>query len=34
MLSDARYLDDPAAIRMVFQRLCRAGADVDLKLFG
>ena len=32
MIGQARHLQDPAAIRMVFQRLCRAGAEANLQL--
>jgi CheY-like chemotaxis protein len=32
MLGPSRLLDDPASIRMVFQRLCRQGGEVSLKL--
>lgn len=32
MFGQSRLLEDPSAIRMVFQRLCRAGAEVSLKL--
>ncbi len=34
MPADYFQLDDAAAIRMVFQRLCRAGGDISLKIDG